>query len=102
MIPAGWPAPPSTTGYRQGGHAVLILTRKLEQGIVIDGQVVIRLLAIEGERIKIGVEAPRAITVLREELLREVADENQAASAASAAHDHADLACALASLARPA
>ena len=81
---------------------MLILTRKLEQGIVIDGQVVIRLLAIEGERIKIGVEAPRAITVLREELLREVADENQAASTASATHDHAEFARALASLARPA
>lgn len=81
---------------------MLILTRKLEQGIVIDGHVVVRVLAIEGERIKIGVEAPRSITVLREELLREVADENQAASAASAAHDHADFVRALASLARPA
>ncbi len=71
---------------------MLILTRKLEQGIVIDGQVVVRLLAIEGERIKIGVEAPRAISVLREELLREVADQNQAASSA---HAHAGYARAL-------
>lgn len=63
---------------------MLILTRKLEQGIVIDGQIVIRLLAIEGERIKIGVDAPRAITVLREELLREVADQNQEAATARA------------------
>jgi len=81
---------------------VLILTRKLEQGIVIDGQVVVRLLAIEGERVKIGVEAPRAISVLREELLREVVDQNQAAS--SAAHGHADAAHALrvlGSLGRP-
>ncbi len=76
---------------------MLILTRKLEQGIVIDGQVVVRLLAIEGERVKIGVEAPRAIAVLREELLREVADQNHAAAAA---RDHADYARALVSLAR--
>jgi carbon storage regulator len=77
---------------------VLILTRKLEQGIVIDGQVVIRLLAIEGERVKIGVEAPRSITVLREELLREVADQNHEAAGA---REHAGYARALVTLARP-
>jgi len=60
---------------------VLILTRKAEQGIVIDGNVVLRILSVDGERVKIGVEAPRSITVLREELLTEVADANQAAAA---------------------
>ena len=59
---------------------MLILTRKVEQGIVIDGNVVIRVLAVDGERVKIGVDAPRSITVLREELLREVAGQNQAAA----------------------
>ena len=59
---------------------MLILTRKAEQGIVIDGKVVVRLLAIDGERVKIGIEAPRSVSVLREELLVEVADENQAAA----------------------
>ncbi|MFA7250120.1 MAG: carbon storage regulator CsrA [Dehalococcoidia bacterium] len=62
---------------------MLILTRKAEQGIVIDGNVVLRVLAVDGERVKIGVEAPRSITVLREELLTEVADANQAAAARS-------------------
>jgi carbon storage regulator len=60
---------------------VLILTRKAEQGIVINGNVVLRVLSVDGERVKIGVEAPRSITVLREELLTEVADANQAAAA---------------------
>lgn len=60
---------------------MLILTRKSEQGILIDGRVFVRILAIEGERVKIGVEAPRSISVLREELVREVAVENQAAAA---------------------
>jgi len=59
---------------------VLILTRKAEQGIVIDGQVVVRVLAIDGDRVKIGIEAPRSVSVLREELLHEIADENQAAA----------------------
>ena len=78
---------------------MLILTRKLEQGIVIDGQVIVRILAIDGERIKIGVEAPRVISVLREELLREVADQNHAASTA---REHAGMAHALRHLGRTA
>lgn len=60
---------------------MLILTRKLEQGIVIDGHITVRLLSIDGERVKLGVEAPRSVAVLREELLQEVAGENQAALA---------------------
>lgn len=59
---------------------MLILTRKVEQGIVIDGNILVRVLAVDGERVKIGVEAPRSIAVLREELLTEVAGENQAAA----------------------
>lgn len=60
---------------------MLILTRKAEQGIIIGGDVVLRILSVDGERVKIGVEAPRSITVLREELVAEVADANQAAAA---------------------
>ena len=59
---------------------MLILTRKVEQGIVINHNVVVRVLSIDGERVKIGVDAPRSITVLREELLEEVAGENREAA----------------------
>jgi len=59
---------------------VLILTRKVEQGIVINNDVVVRVLSIDGERVKIGVDAPRSISVLREELLEEVAGENREAA----------------------
>jgi carbon storage regulator len=59
---------------------VLILTRKTEQGIVIAGDVVVRVLSIEGERVKLGIDAPRSISVLREELIEEVAGENRQAT----------------------
>lgn len=58
---------------------MLILTRKPEQGIVISGDVTVRILSIEGERVKIGIDAPRSVTVLREELVQEVAGENREA-----------------------
>lgn len=59
---------------------MLILTRKVEQGIVINSDVVVRVLSIDGERVKIGIDAPRSISVLREELLEEVAGENREAA----------------------
>ncbi len=55
---------------------MLILTRKVEQGIVINRDVVVRVLSIDGERVKLGVDVPRSISVLREELPEEVAGEN--------------------------
>ena len=59
---------------------MLILTRKVEQGIVIDEHTRVRVLSIDGERVKIGIEAPKHITVLREELLNEVVGENREAA----------------------
>ncbi len=59
---------------------MLILTRKIEQGIVIDEHTRVRVLSIDGERVKIGIDAPSHITVLREELLEEVVDENRQAT----------------------
>ena len=60
---------------------MLILTRKPEQGIVIDGQIIVRVLAVDGDRVKLGIVAPTSIAVLREELLQEVAGENREATA---------------------
>lgn len=59
---------------------MLILTRKPEQGIVIDGNIVVRVLAVDGDRVKLGIIAPTSIGVLREELLQEIAGENREAT----------------------
>ncbi len=68
---------------------MLILTRKAEQGIVIPHildehgvpcEIVVRVLSVDGERVKLGIDAPRSVTVLREELLKEVAGENREAA----------------------
>ena len=47
---------------------MLILTRKTDQGIVLDQDIVVRVLSIDGERVKLGITAPESILVLREEL----------------------------------
>ena len=48
---------------------MLILTRKTSQGIVLSGNVIVRILAVDGERVKLGIDAPRSVQVLREELI---------------------------------
>jgi len=47
---------------------MLILTRKVDQGIVIQGNILVRVLGVERDRVKIGIDAPNDITVLRQEL----------------------------------
>lgn len=61
---------------------MLILTRKIDQGIVISGNICIRVLGVQGDRVKIGISAPLDIAILREELL----DDNWEAKEAPGAN----------------
>jgi carbon storage regulator len=47
---------------------MLILTRKIDQGIIISGNILVRVLGVERDRVKIGISAPGEVTVLRQEL----------------------------------
>ncbi len=53
---------------------MLVLRRKVGESIVLAGVINISVLAVEGERVKIGISAPADVTIVREELLRIVAD----------------------------
>jgi carbon storage regulator len=57
-------------------QAMLILTRKIDQGIVISGNILVRVLGVERDRVKIGISAPGEVTILRQELWHE-GEENQ-------------------------
>jgi carbon storage regulator CsrA len=50
---------------------MLILTRKVDQGIIISGNILVRVLGVERDRVKIGISAPGEVTVLRQELWSE-------------------------------
>ena len=58
---------------------MLILTRKVDQGIVIQGNILVRVLGVERDRVKIGIAAPVEITVLRQELLEREAEGGSSA-----------------------
>lgn len=66
---------------------MLVLSRKPGQSLVIGGNVVVTILEAEGDRVKIGVDAPREVSVLRGELHAELRRENLLASTAGVAPD---------------
>ena len=64
---------------------MLILSRKVDQGIRIGDEIEISVTKIEGDSVKIGISAPRSISILRREILEEMQTSNQAAAVPSTA-----------------
>jgi len=62
---------------------MLVLGRRRNESIIIGEDVVITILAIEGERVKIGIDAPSDVSILRQELYEAVKQENVRAMAAT-------------------
>ncbi|PAD87932.1 carbon storage regulator [Niallia circulans] len=62
---------------------MLVLKRKVNQSIKIANDIEITILAIEGEQIKIGIEAPKNIEIHRKEVYVAIQNENNEAGIAS-------------------
>jgi carbon storage regulator len=64
----------------QAGEAqeVLVLTRKGNQSIMIGDDIEVSVLAIMGEKVRIGIEAPRAVPVFRKEVYVEIHEDRDA------------------------
>jgi carbon storage regulator len=58
---------------------MLVLTRRIDESLVIDDRIIITVLGVEGEKVKIGITAPREVTVLRQELWQAIKEQNQLA-----------------------
>jgi carbon storage regulator len=54
---------------------MLVLTRKSNQSIMIGDDIEVSVLAIMGEKVRIGIEAPRSIPVFRKEVYLEIRHE---------------------------
>ena len=54
---------------------MLVISRKIDESITIGDNIVVTILGIEGDRIKIGINAPREMISLREEIFQAVQDQ---------------------------
>lgn len=64
---------------------MLILTRKTGEGLFIGDDIRITVLEIRGRQIRLGIEAPANVVVLREEIYRRIQEENLRAAEAHGA-----------------
>ena len=55
---------------------MLILSRKLDEKIVIDEGIIITVVSISGETVKLGIDAPRDVKVYRAEVYEEIMHAN--------------------------
>jgi carbon storage regulator len=67
---------------------VLVLTRKSNQSIMIGDDIEVSVLAIMGEKVRIGIEAPRSVPVFRKEVYVEI-QQDRAAEDSTAEVDEA-------------
>jgi carbon storage regulator len=62
---------------------MLVLTRKLKESIQIGDDIEITVLAISGDQVKLGINAPKHVEIHRKEIYLAIQAENNAASFAS-------------------
>ena len=58
---------------------MLILSRKIGESIIIDGKIAVRVMRVDGDVVKLGIQAPTEVPVHRQEVYDEIQQSNQAA-----------------------
>lgn len=60
---------------------MLVLTRKPRQQIMIGDDIVVNVVEVQGDNVRIAIEAPRDVKIYRGEIYRAIQDENKRAAA---------------------
>ena len=69
---------------------MLVLTRKRNESIVIGDDIEVSVLSVAGEKVRIGIDAPRAVAVFRKEVYLEIQQQRlEAGTSARAEVDEA-------------
>ena len=66
---------------------MLVLARKLDESIVVNENITIKVISVEKGVVKLGIDAPREISIIRSELLEDVKDSNIAAAKEASTQD---------------
>jgi carbon storage regulator len=60
---------------------MLVLSRRANQSIMIGSEIVVTVLEVRGDHVRLGIQAPRTVSVHREEVFAEIQRENRSAAA---------------------
>lgn len=58
---------------------MLILSRKLNESVIIDGRITVKIVRVDGDIVKLGIGAPSDVPVHRQEVYEEIQRNNQRA-----------------------
>jgi len=64
----------------EGGSGLLVLTRKVNQSIIIGDEVEVVVLEVRGEQVRLGIRAPKNVSVHRKEIYEQIRDEGKSTS----------------------
>ena len=67
---------------------MLVLTRKKDESIMINQDIEIMIVAIEGDKVKIGIKAPKQIEIHRKEVYLTIQEENRQAAKQTMTLEH--------------
>ena len=59
---------------------MLVLTRKVDESITIGDEIKVKVLEIDGNKIKLGIEAPQDVEIHRQEIYEQIEAENKEAA----------------------
>ena len=58
---------------------MLILSRKKDESIIINGNIEVKIVRVDGDVVKVGIEAPRDVPIHREEIYQQIKRSNEGA-----------------------
>ncbi|UWG98307.1 carbon storage regulator CsrA [Dehalobacter sp. DCM] len=66
---------------------MLVLSRKIDQKIIINDNIEITIVAVSGDQVRIGINAPKDVKILRSEVVEEIEKQNKEAMLAAVAEE---------------
>lgn len=65
---------------------MLVLSRKQDEKIIIGDSITLMVISIQGDKVRLGIEAPKDVSIHREEVYQAIQRERDSHSQASSAH----------------
>lgn len=66
---------------------MLVLSRKQDEKIIIGDSITIMVVSIQGDKVRLGIDAPKEVSIHREEVYKAIQNENSQTDVKAAAQD---------------